>query len=563
MSEKEELTAIPEAIISEESTDFSLIWLLPVTAVIIGLWLLFRTFASVGAEITIKFQDAEGLKINKTAVKYKEVTIGIVKDIRIAKNQSEVEVVAQLNSKSNDLLNNESRFWVVRPRIQGLSVSGINTLLSGAYIAMDPGKGEDDGDEFIGLGEPPSLLSHAQGNTYRLRADKLGSITKGAPVYYRDIVVGEVINYLLVPDHSHVAIDIFINMPHNLYVNTQSHFWNVSGIDLKMDAEGVAVNVQSVTSLLSGGIAFSTPANASPVDMAPEDHPFILYDSEDHSQQQVINLTLAYDLYFDDSVRGLSIGAPVEFRGIHVGEVQTIHLDRDSEDFRIVVTIGISPEHLVKPDEINGSLKDKTIKGLERLVSKGMRAQLKSGSLLTGQMFIEMDIHKDAPQLSIVEKKGKKIIPTIPNTISGITRSLTTLLSNLSSFPIKEIGENALAITKGANKMVNEEGFLTTVQEFNKALKSANELFGKLDPLIENANTTAADAKTLMKTLNDVSKAANNVFNNLDALTAEDGAFVDNISETIEEFSATAKSIRAMADYLERHPEALIQGKKP
>lgn len=564
--QKQQISQMPDAVISEGGSGFSAIWLLPIAAVVIGLWLVYRTFAEQGVMVTIRFNNAEGIEVKKTQIKYKDVTIGVVNDLQFSDNLTEVVAVAEINPQAIDLLTDESRFWVVRPRIEGLSVSGINTLLSGSYIAMDPGKGEDTEREFIGLEEPPSLLSDVRGTTYRLRAEKLGSITKGAPLYYRDIVVGEVTNYQLAPDHSHVALDVFIRMPHDLYVNKQSRFWNVSGIDLKLDAQGVGMNVQSLASLLSGGISFSTPANAPPADIAPENSEFVLYDSEEHSHQKTINLTISYQLYFEDSVRGLTVGAPVEFRGIRVGTVQDVHLEEGRKDFRIVVTIGISPERLVRQGQVISNLEELMTTNISYLVENGMRAQLKSGNLLTGQLFVDLDIHQNVPDAKLDEIAGYPVIPTIPSTISGITRSITSLLAKLERLPIDQVGQDLQEITKGASKLVNDEGLMKTVREFNASIKAANQLLGTLnnhaDPMLKNVESATDDLRKLLKTTTKVSNMANRVFKNIDQLTAADSIFINDLTETLNEFAAAARSVKTMMEYLERHPEALLQGKK-
>jgi len=254
-----EVANVPEAIVDAESKGFPVVWLLPLVALMVGGWLLYKTISEKGPEIVIRFQTAEGIEEGKTKVKYRDVTIGQVATVRFAEDLSHVLVTAEMVPGTSAHLTDTTSFWVVRPRVGAGQISGLGTLISGAYIGMDPGEGGKSERRFKGLEKPPIITSDVEGTSYHLHADKLGSLTVGSPVYFRQIVVGEVTDYSLDETHEYVNIGVFIRAPHDQYVRKTTRFWNVGGVDLSLDASGVKVQMESLVALMTGGIAFETP----------------------------------------------------------------------------------------------------------------------------------------------------------------------------------------------------------------------------------------------------------------------------------------------------------------
>ncbi|MES9880299.1 MAG: MlaD family protein [Sedimenticola sp.] len=551
----------PKARIETGRRQFPLVWILPLAAALIGGWLVFQNFMEHGADIHIRFNNAEGLEAKKTRIKYKDIDVGVVNGIEFSGDLSHVIVTAEIKRVVSSRFSSASRFWVVRPRIDGLSISGINTLLSGPYITVDPGGNGEPQRDFIGLEEPPTVLSNSKGSTYHLKARELGSITLGAPIYYRSIKVGEVVRYKLSDDHSHIGIDIYINAPHDAYVKQQSRFWHVGGIGLDLSAEGISLDVQSLTTLLAGGVAFDSPGGRENGVSAEVDSAFVLYDDKQQSEERPITITVPYLVYFDDTVRGLTVNAPVEFRGIRVGTVQDIRLEKSADEgsVRIPVLLGIEPERLIT-DQINDNDKaSENVRNLlAKLVGKGLRARLQTGNLLTGQLFIELDFHPELPPGTVSKSNGYPVLPATPSALSSITRNLNSLLVKLERVPIEEIGAHLKNAAKGVDELVNDQALTDAVQEMLQVMKQSNQLLSTMSrqtgPLMNNVSEVAANAKILIKTSTEVMEG-------LRGITSHDGVLGNELLATLEELSAAARSIRIMAEYLERHPESLLKGK--
>lgn len=338
---------LPEAVVARQGR-VSIVWLIPLVALAIGGWLAYTAWSGQGPTISIAFKSAAGLQAGKTKVKFKDVDVGTVTTIEVAEDLAGVVVTAQLVAGAEAYLREGTRFWVERPRVTASRVTGLETLLSGAYIAIDPateGRAERD---FVGLEEPPLFTTSEPGRKLVLRSAALGSLNIGSPVYHRDIQVGQVVGYQLDPGGAGVSIDIFIAAPHDELVRTTSRFWNVSGVEVRLSAEGVAVDTQSLLALMIGGIGFDTPELLDPGAVAEEGTHFPLYASREQAHERTFLYKERYLLYFSGSVRGLEVGAPVLLRGIRVGQVLDVELKLDLQDFafRIPVLVEVEPERV-------------------------------------------------------------------------------------------------------------------------------------------------------------------------------------------------------------------------
>jgi len=532
---------LPVAIIDDHHRGLSAIWLLPLIALLIGGWLLYRTIADAGPEIQISFNTAEGIEAGKTRIKYREMDIGLVKAVRFAGDLSHVLVTAELAPEAENHLKQSTRFWVVRPRLGAGEISGLGTIVSGAYIALDPGSEGADTLAFVGLERPPALTSDKKGTTYRLRADSLGSLNIGAPVYFRQIKVGEVIDYALAEDHAAVDISIFVASPHDSYIRSDTRFWDAGGVGLKMDASGFEVDIGSVTSLLSGGIAFETPNKLASAAVAAPDALFPLYESHAKSLEEHRSTRFPYVVYFNDTVRGLSVGASVEFRGIRVGEVRDIqmHFKPDTGEITIpvLIDIGVGPGFGLDGDAVapDRELQRNQRKRLEALVAKGLRARLQTGNLLTGQLFVEFDMVPNAAPAAIVYSGVYPELPTQPGLLTGLANAASRLLDRLESLPLEATVENVRELTASANHLV---------------AGLDREAPGLLDELTK----TTGDVRHMLG----VATASLAAF---EGAASGDSAMGAELHDTLTEVKAAARALRVMTDYLERHPEALLKGK--
>jgi paraquat-inducible protein B len=536
---------LPEAKIQEAKGGLPMIWLLPLVAVLIGAWLVYKTFTEQGPTITIQFQNAEGIEPSKTKIKYRNVDVGVVKDVAFGKDLSHVIITVEMEPGSRSGLTDTARFWVVRPRIGTGGVSGIDTLLSGAYIAMDPGKGGESLRRFKGLEEPPPFLSDTPGTLYRLKSRSLGSLAEGSPVYFRQIRVGKVVGYKLVEDHSHVEIEIFVHAPHDQYIRSDTRFWNVSGVEMSLSAQGLDVEMASLVSLLSGGVAFETPASGSAEQPAPADTEFVLYKNYKASQERAITFTVPYLLFFDQSVRGLSIGAPVEYRGIRVGSVKDIDVEYERDPTKEKTAIAVEIE--LEPQRVSlyrGKKLPEAIGQVDRLavlVKRGLRARLKTGNLLTGQLFVDFDVfpYAEPAEITIDKEKGIPVLPTVPGELAGATRSINAILAKLEGLPIDQIG-----------------------RDVQQALVELNSVLKKTDAVLDSLAKASGDVQPLLGASTATLKQAQATLNAMEGAVTDRGPMGSQLLKTLEELTAAVRSVRIMAEYLQRHPEALLRGKE-
>lgn len=562
--QNDRLEELPEALVAADHPGFSFVWLVPLVALIIGIVLIYKEYSSLGPSVEIRFQSAEGIEPNKTEIKYRDVVIGKVKNLQFTDDLSHVMVEAQLNKDMESLLSSDTRFWVVRPRIGATGASGISTLFSGVYIAVDPGEAGAYTQQFVGLEEPPKILSDARGSSFRLRAKSLGSISIGSPVYHRQIQVGEVTGYRLVPEQDYVALDVFINEPANKLVRRNTRFWNVSGMDVEVTGGGVKVEMESLTSLLAGGVAFDSALTLGDDQPAAEGTEFQLYESREESQKKVVQLSLPYILYFDDSVRGLSVGASVEFRGIPVGKVLDISLEESIDDglVRIAVLVGLEPD-LVPFESLDPGLDEEERKAffhstLEKLVAKGLRARLITGNLLSGQLIVDMDFDKEAEMASIDYSGKYPVLPTTTGSLTSITNSLVAILGKLKRLPLDEMGEHFLKVSEGMDALVNSEGLLDSVKSLSLVLDHADQILSivgdKTTPMLDEMARLSTDARKMVQ-------QAEKMLQQLEKSASDQGSMGGELINTMRELAAAARAVRGVADYLERHPEALLQGK--
>ncbi|MCE1226346.1 MAG: MlaD family protein [Geobacteraceae bacterium] len=536
---------IPDAIVDRRRRSSSqLIWLIPIVALIVGLSLAVKAYIEKGPVITISFKSGEGIEAGKTKIKYKDVQIGLVRSITIAKDRSSVLVTADLAKEAADFLKADTRFWVVRPRITGSSISGLGTLTAGSYIGMDVGKSKEDKTAFTGLETPPVVTMDMPGRQFVLQAADVGSLSVGSPLFYRHLQVGEVVSSDLDKDGETVVLRVFIRSPYDTFVRNSTLFWHASGIDFKLDANGMTVNTESLLSIVMGGIAFQTPDDFDEAPQAEQGRSFTLFSNKDEALKRPDSIVENYVLVFKESVRGLSVGAPVDLRGITVGEVTKIkaELDPSSKNVAMAVQIRFYPERLNPRSQASSDQKSivDSHKLLDAMVKKGFRAQLKSGSLLTGQLYVALDFFSEATPAKINWGRNPALLPTIGGNMAQFQTSLMKIVQKLEKMPLEEL-------TGDARK---------TVQSLDTTLKSA-------DKLLKNIDTSVVPETRLMmedvrKTLDGANKALAEVKQTMSA----DAPLQVDLRDTLRELGKAAQSLRVLGDYLERNPEALIRGKK-
>jgi paraquat-inducible protein B len=541
---------LPEIAVQKKG-GFSIVWIIPIVAALVGGWLAYKTISEKGPTITITFEDGAGLEPGKTQVKYKSIDIGVVKKVDIIPDLSGVVVTAELGRPSEGHLTENTQFWVVRPRIGLGGISGLETLVSGDYIAIDPRPGTSSTTTFIGLEKPPGVTRDEEGAKFQLRAENLGPSTPGAPILFHDIEVGRILDTKLQEDGTGVVIDIFIEAPHHLRVRDTSRFWHISGFEISMGAEGLDVKVNSLASLLSGGIAFDTPdiagGSSEPSNPGTVFKVFKTFASIKEEKYVFKRLVL---VYFDGSVRGLSVGAPVEFQGIKIGSVVDIAVkfDPDNQEIQIPVLLELQADRLASKKKIQ-EMEQKTppYSVLKKFVERGMRAQLQTGSLLTGQLFVEFAFHPNLPRKSLIMTGKYPEIPAVPATMDQFRRTVTDLMAEIRKMPLDKIAQEILETVEGANHLVNSPEAQEAIHSLNAALGNVEKLTEGLDQRVKRLHLSVE--KTLAKARSALE------------LADPDSPAAVNLNSALEELAMAARSIRVLTDYLEQHPESLVHGK--
>ena len=542
---------LPEIAVKKKG-GFSIVWIIPIVAALVGGWLAYKTISEKGPTIRISFSDGAGIEAGKTKIKYKSVEAGVIQDVEMAQDLSQVFVIAGMKKSSEPHLTENTRFWVVRPQIGLGGVSGLDTLVSGAYIEIDPQSGPPT-LEFRGLDTPPLVTSREEGTQYVLVAQKLGGLQPGSPLDYHGVQAGEVMDYHFAEDGQSLLINIFIKAPFDKRIREHTQFWNSSGVQAEIGAEGIKVKVASIAALIAGGISFDTPIlDVENANQSPEGFTFELYESYDTIGESAITKKRPFIALFDGSLRGLSIGAPVEFKGIRIGTVTDIksEVDRKSMKIDLPVYFQIEPER-IKTTSTNDAVEETTAqayKNIDTMVRRGLRAQLMTGSLLTGQLYVDLDFHPDLPVKGLNYERKYPVIPSVPTTMDEFKTAAHSLLRKLRNLPLDKIAHEILETTEGANQLVNSPEAQGAMQSLNAALKNVEKLTEGMDKRVNrlqfSLEKTLAKAREALELADPNSPAA------------------ENLNSALKELAAAARSIRVLTDYLEQHPEALVKGKK-
>ena len=543
---------LPQAtIVRKKGTRISVVWIIPILAAVIAVGIAIQRVMSEGPTITIVFKAAEGLEAGKTFIKYKDVNIGQVTAVKLSNDHSHVEVTAKIDKSAADLMVEDAKFWVVEPRVTLSGVSGLGTLLSGNYIGFELGASKNQQRKFTGLEVAPIITGGQPGRQFMLKANSLGSLGIGSPIYFRRLLAGQVVAYGLAADGKEIEIKIFVNAPYDKYVNSGARFWNASGIDASIGAGGVEVRTQSLIAVLAGGLAFDTPSFAANTEPAAANTVFTLYADQSTAMKQQESISTRYVLHFSESLRGLSVGAPVTLLGLPAGEVTDVGLaiDPATMNTRARVEVVSFPERLVARLGTSKAAIGKMLEGsaqqrhsvMRRLVEqRGLRAQLRSGSLLTGQLFVAFDFFPNAPKAKIDWSQEPVELPVMPGAITDLEQKVSGILAKLDKLPLDAISAD---ITK----------VLATTDQ---TLKDANKAINRLD------TDVTPGLKTTMEEIRGAITSADAVLKNADAtLVGSNAPAQQELREALQEIARAARSLRILTDYLEQHPEALLRGK--
>ena len=538
---------------------FSLIWLIPLVALVLAVYLGWRNQAERGPEITLTFLSADGLTAGQTKVRHKAVDLGTVRSINLSRDMSHVVVRVEMRREATRVLTDRARFWVVRPRLTPGNISGLETIVSGSYIELDPGQPDSKPQRrFTGLEEPPAVRSDEPGRTFSLHAARLGSLGSGSPIFYHDVTVGEVLGYDAGAPGDPVTVHAFVRDPYAQYVHDGSFFWNASGLSVEAGANGLKLQLESIQAVLAGGIAFDTPEEERGSPAAADGAAFTLYADQGTAEASQYRERISFLIHFKGSVRGLGVGAPVELYGIQIGNVTDIslHFDRSTDTPDVPVRIEVEPERIVrsgtppKPEEVIDTVRE--------MVRRGLRAQLRSANLLTGQLTLALDFFPAAPPAEVSMEGQDIVLPSEPTDLENVTRALSDISQKLQRMPLDEIAQNLNNTLAAVDKIANGAELKNALESMAATMSSAQDLVRKVDAGITPALRRLPDiAAQLDSTLD----RANKLVGSVNGGYGENSEFRRDLERLLSQVADTARSVRLLADFLDEHPEALIRGR--
>jgi len=552
MTNLAEQRTLPHAA-THRSRRVSIIWIVPAVAVAIGAWLAWDTLSKEGPTIKVSFDSGEGLQAGQSQLKYKDIVFGTVKSLELAPDRAHVIATIATTHEAKPLLTEGTLFWVVKPRFFAGNISGIETLLSGSYVGMlpaaNPGKSQH---EFVGREDPPVLGTYVPGRTFLLKSKRIGSVSVGSPIFFRDLNVGEVLGWDIADMAEYVTIHAFVRAPYDGYVHDQTRFWNASGLSIKLGGAGIDVQMESLKALLLGGIAFETPvADIHTVETAA-DHVFPLFADHEMANAASYTRKIPAISYFPGSVSGLAPGASVTVHGLKVGEVTEVRLSYDAAKDEILAPV----RYEIEPERVVGVGKrvfNTDAESVQALLKQGLRASLQSANLITGQQNVALDFVTDAPEAEVTMDGPDFVVPATEGAgFSGLTASATELLNKVNQMPFEQIGKDLEGILKSVNDVARGPQMKKAVTDLAGMIASAQGMIQRLD---------TKQLPELVSGLEKTLTSANKLVLSLDSGYGDNTKFNRDMERLLVQANDALRSIRALSDLLARHPEALIKGR--
>lgn len=522
-----------------QGRSFSGIWIIPLIALVLGAYMVVHTWMTEGPDIEIAFKTASGLTQGKTKVKYRNVDMGLVEEVRLNDELDGVIARVKLERQALALLREDTRFWVVTARVSLGNISGLDTLLSGAYIQLAPGEGATGRRNFVALEQPPLTPTGAPGLRLRLTSERASSVSAGDAVLYNSFQVGRVESMKFDPSDRKAHYALFIDAPYHELVDSETRFWDISGISMTAGADGFKLETGSVDTVLLGGVAFGQPPGLRKGEPVEDNTVFELYSSYKHILQNPFRYGTHYVVSFSQSIKGLLPGAPVEYRGIVMGKVkrillketleQSIQEGAEGEGRAIPILIYLESGRLELPD--NASSLEYLKKIIESGVANGMRASLETGSLLTGAKYISIDYFEDAEEASLGEFQEYTTIPVIETGLGQLEHKLNAVLNKINELPLDD-----------------------TVSNANVAIETLNQTLDSLNTILESQSTQQLPEQ-LDKTLEDLRGA-------LESLSP-DSEIYQSIQSSLLRLNRTMGNMESLTRTLSGQPNAAIMPSKP
>ena len=535
MNEKH--TTVAQAEISEMKS-ISKIWFIPIVAIFVALWMVYYQWSNEGPLITIEFNTAEGMQAGKTKIKSRNVDIGEVVDIELKDDSNGVLITARMSNSAEHLLVADSKFWVVSPQITHTGVSGLSTLISGVYIEIAPGKSEDEKSDFVALDDPPVTPVGTPGLHITLNSNDQFAYSKGDPIIYKGLTVGQFEDIYFNFDERVVYYNAFIKAPYHQLITNNTKFWDVSGLRIDLNADGLSVKTGNIETMLTNGVTFDVPKGMPFGEVITERSYFDIYANYEAADDQRYKESVNFVILVSETVRGLKVGAPVEYRGVHIGQVASTNLRVNNapdklikEDFKIPVLISIHPARVGLPDDATGaSLMSEQNK---YWIQRGLKAVLRTGSLITGSLFVDLQHFHQQPIDKISQFEGYDVIPTVTGQFSQITDKAERFIDNLNSLPLNDLSHNA-------NQLLIEVS--ETAQELQQLSASVEQLVGDV--------TKDKLSAQLIQTLKGINKLTQD-------LSSGSKGYQD-VRETLRTLTDTMQELKPLLNQLNSQPNSLI-----
>ncbi len=564
-----------------QGKNLTAIWIVPLVAVVLGIWMVVYTFMTEGPEIEIRFKTSVGLEAGKTKVKFRSVEMGMVQEITLSDDMQDVIATVKLEREAIPLLGEDTRFWVVTASIGGSGISGLDTLLSGAYIEVSPARTQSKVREFVALERPPLTPIGAPGLRLILHSDHSASLSSGDPVLYKGYKVGRVESLTFAADTREIRYVIFIDAPFHELVDSSARFWDVSGITVSIGAEGFRVSTGSLETILLGGITFDTAPNLGPGQPVEHNAEFRLFNSYNAILESPFEHRTYFVAAFEQTLKGLSAGSPVEYRGIKVGKVERIMTKElfgdklkeglDAEGTSIPVLLYLEPGRLEMSDTEESI---ETLRNAIKLgIANGLRVSLKTSNLLSGAQVLDIEFYDDMPTAELGEFDGFSTLPTIASGIGQLQHKVFTLLDKVNSLPLeKTVG----SINRAVAELNRTLAALRTILEDENTRSIPIEVkstLAALQAILEDDSARAlpADLQRTLGALRDILEkdstlaVPDELQQTLAAakfqLQGESNETYQLVT-TLKEVESAARSLREFLDLMEVKPESLIRGKK-
>lgn len=529
-----------EAVVQAGARRISAVWIVPIVAVVLGAWMVGYNYYAQGPVIEIHFTTAAGIEAEKTRIRARDVEIGVVDTVRFTRDFEGVVVEAQIEKFAERLLRDDTEFWVVRPRIGAGGVSGLGTIVSGAYIELSAGSGSPGRREFQGLEDPPITTLGTPGLHLTLFSDRGGSVGTGDAISFRGITVGKIEDTVLDLERGEVRYDVFIEAPYDTLITSATRFWNASGISFSASAAGVSIGTESLQSLIAGGVAFDLPEGVSPGEPVAARSRFELHPNLDSINETPYQYSAQFVVSFTQSLRGLMPGAPVEMRGIRIGTVDRVLIEErarvlDGSGGAFPVLIRIEPGRFRLGDTQDGADRIRAI--LPQAVGNGLRASLQSGNLLTGSMVVALDYYPDAEAVTLGEYAGYPELPTISGGLQRIELQMASILETINALPLDAIGRSLQG----------------SLQRLEGTLAAATRTLDGLDSVIQGESTQTLPLE-LTATLSELRA--------LLAGYSADSPIYHELHGVAFEVRETLANLESFTRTLEAQPNAVIFGRK-